>query len=144
MQEIKKIFIENGEVKFIIATFMVFVSWSFNGEYQALMAIAVLRLVDFLTGTHYAIKNKCWSSNRSTAGMAKTARYFTYMLVARMIDKVVILKFASPMIDTYIVITEAGSIFENFYKLGYPVPTMLVNKLKTFYDKKGESNGKGL
>jgi toxin secretion/phage lysis holin len=144
MQDIKKLFMENGDIKFIIGTFMVFVSWSFNGEYQALMAIGVLRAMDFATGTHYAIKNKCWSSSKSTSGMAKTSRYFLYMLVARMIDKVVILKFASPMIDTYIVITEAGSIFENFYKLGYPVPTMLVNKLKTFYDKKGESNGKGL
>lgn len=136
MQEIKKLFIENGEVKAVLGMMMVFFSWSFNGEYQALMAICTLRAIDFATGTRWAIKNKCWSSKVSTLGFAKTGRYLTYMLVARMVDKVVILKFASPLIDTYIVVTEAGSIFENFFKLGYPVPTILVNKLKTFYEKK--------
>lgn len=135
-EDFKRIFIDNGEIKTVIGILMVFISWSFNGEYQALMAISALLVTDFLTGTHYALRSGTWSSRRSLSGVAKFARYLTYMMVARMVDKVVPLPFASPLMDTYIVITEAGSILENFSKLGHPVPTILINKLKTFYEKK--------
>lgn len=139
MNDFKKLFLEHPEIKATIATIMVFLSWSFNGEYQALLAIFTLLIMDFLTGTYHALKSNEWSSRRSISGVGKFGRYLIYMLVARMIDKVVPLPFASPFMDTYIVITEGGSILENFSKLGYPVPTMLINKLKTFYDKKSQN-----
>lgn len=135
--DFKKIFLEYPEVKAVIGMMALAISWSFNGEYEALIAIYSLVTIDFITGTHYALISKSWSSRRSLSGLAKFGRYLIYMLVARLVDKVVPLPFASPLMDTYIVITEAGSILENFQKLGYPVPTMLLTKLKSFYDKKG-------
>ena len=135
--DIKKIFLEYPEVKAVLGMMAIAISWSFNGEFEALIAIYSLVTIDFLTGTRASLVNKTWSSRRSIAGVGKFGRYLIYMLVARLVDKVAPLPFASPLMDTYIVVTEAGSILENFQKLGYPVPTMLLTKLKSFYDKKG-------
>lgn len=137
LYDIKKIFFEYPELKAVLGMAAISVSWTFNGEFEALIAIYSLVLIDFVTGTYFSLVNKTWSSRRSISGVGKFGRYLIYMLVARLVDKVVPLPFASPLMDTYIVITEAGSILENFEKLGYPVPTMLLNKLKSFYDKKG-------
>jgi len=137
LYDFKKIFLEYPEVKAVMGMVAISLSWSFNGEYEALIAIYVLVAIDFSTGTYFSLKNKTWNSRRSIGGVGKFGRYLIYMLVARLVDKVVPLPFASPLMDTYIVITEAGSILENFQKLGYSVPTMLLTKLKAFYDKKG-------
>lgn len=137
LQDFKRLFLENGEVKMVIGFIAVFISWGFNGEYQALQAILCLIAADFLTGTHCALRTGTWNSKRAVSSAAKLGRYVMFMLVARMIDKVVPLPFASPLMDTFIAVTEAGSILENFGKMGYPVPTILLNKLKTFYEKKG-------
>ena len=131
-----KLFLENNEIKTFIGVIMVFFSWSFNGEYQALWAITFLVVVDIITGTHYALRSGTWNSRRSLSGVGKFGRYLIFMLVARMVDKVVPLPFASLLMDTFIVITEAGSILENFAKFGHPVPLSLLEKLKTFYEKK--------
>ena len=139
LYDFKKIFLEYPEVKAIIGMVAISLSWTFNGEYQALIAIFSLVILDFMVGTHGAIVRGEWSSRRSLAGVGKFGRYLSYMFVARMVDKVVPLPFASPLMDTYIVVTEAGSILESFQKQGCPVPTMLLTKLKAFYDKKGNN-----
>jgi toxin secretion/phage lysis holin len=136
IEDFKRLFLDNGEIKAVITAITIFISWSFDGQRQALYAISVVLVIDFLTGTHYALRSGNWNSRRSLSGVSKFFRYLVYMLVARMIDKVVPIPFASPLMDTYIIITEAGSILENFAKMGYPVPTTLLNKLKTFYEKK--------
>ena len=136
MEELKKLFIEKVEIKIIIGSLAAFFSWGFDGEYEALLAIGILVILDIGTGTWYSISTGQWSSRKSLGGLGKVFRYLSYMLMARMLDKVVPLKIWSPLMDTFVAITEAGSILENFYKLGYPVPTMIVNKLKTFNDKK--------
>lgn len=136
MEELKKLFIENVELKIFIGSLAAFLSWGFNGEYEALLAIGILVVMDIGTGTWCSIKEGQWSSRKSLNGLGKVFRYLSYMLLARMLDKVVPLKIWAPLMDTFVAITEAGSILENFYKLGYPVPTMIVNKLKTFNDKK--------
>lgn len=137
LSDFKRLFLENGEVKMVIGFAAVFLSWSFNGEYQALQALLFLLVADFLTGTHYALRSGTWNSKRAVSSAAKFGRYLMYMLVARMVDKVVPLPFASPLMDTFIAVTESGSILENFAKMGHSVPTTLLNKLKTFYEKKG-------
>lgn len=136
MEELKKLFIENVELKIVIGSLAAFFSWGFNGEYEALLAISFLIFLDITTGTWHSMVTGQWSSRKSLSGVGKVFRYLSYMLLARMLDKVVPLKIWAPLMDTFVAITEAGSILENFYKLGYPVPTMIVNKLKTFTDKK--------
>jgi toxin secretion/phage lysis holin len=132
----KKFLVDNLEIKIIISAFMVAISWVFNAEYEALIVIFSLRFIDFSTGTMWAIKNKCWCSSASTKGIYKTGVYFILMLSCRLADKTFPVPFASPILDTWIVVTELGSIIENFHKMGYSVPVMLVNKLKSFQEKK--------
>lgn len=133
---VEKVFVEGGQLKFILGLIMVALSWGFNGEYEALIAIAVLASLDFITGNYAAIITGQWDSRSSVRGMGKFFRYLIYMYVARMVDKTFPVHIFSPMMDTYIAVTEAGSILENFHKLGYPVPVSILNKLKTFHEKK--------
>lgn len=131
----KKFFLENLEAKLILAPMMIALSWVFNAEYEALIAIFALRGIDFFTGTYWALKNKCWCSTASTKGAIKSGMYLILIIASRLADKILPVKFASPMMDTWIVVTELGSILENVYKLGYPVPILLLDKLKKFQDK---------
>lgn len=134
--DIEQIFSTNAEIKMVLIAVAIPLSWTFNGEYEALVAISSLIVIDFVTGTYAAIKNGSWSSRTSIGGASKFFRYLVYMFVARAVDKVTPLHVFAPMMDTYLAVTEAGSILENFEKLGYPVPTMIINKLKSLRDKK--------
>ena len=42
------------------------------------------------------------------------------------------------MMDAFLVTTEAVSILENFAKMGYPTPTLLINKLKALFKDEEE------
>ena len=143
-QDYYKIFAEHPYLKAVVACIAVMISWVFNGEYQAVMAILILRILDFATGTYYALKTPgpdhsiwgSWESKKSTEGMFKTGRYLLLMVVARLVDKATPVKGFSVVIDSYIAVTEAGSILENFKKLGYDVPSVLLDKINNFKNKK--------
>ena len=60
------------------------------------------------------------------------------LATARLVDKQLPVHIASPIIDAFLSTTEAVSIFENLAKLGFPVPIILINKLKVFYENKQE------
>ena len=131
----KNFFFDNLEIKLILTPMAIALSWVFDAEYEALIVICSLRVIDFITGTRLAIKFKQWCSEKSTKGVVKSGMYLILIIASRLADKILPLKFASPMMDTWIVVTEMGSILENVYKLGYPVPSLLVEKLKKFQDK---------
>lgn len=134
-EDLKRLLSDHIEIKLILAPMAIAISWVFNAEYEALIAIFSLRAIDFSTGTYWALKNKCWCSERSTKGAVKSGMYLILIIASRLADKILPVKFASPMMDTWIVVTELGSILENVYKLGYPVPLLLIEKLKKFQDK---------
>lgn len=131
MGSLKSLFQENYLIKSVLAVFAISASWVFNGEYHALISICSLFLIDFITGTIVAIRLKNWSSSRSRSGVVKIGLYFMFILISRLVDKVMVIKFASPLIDSYIVLTEAGSIFENAKKLGYEIPEIFIKKFKS-------------
>lgn len=136
-KDLEKIFINNFELKAVIGSIALAASWAFEGEYEALISIATLITFDFIMGTWVSIKQGTWCPLRSAAGATKFFRYLIYMLTARLVDKVAPggLHIFAPLMDVYLAVTEAGSILEKFNLLGYPVPTIILNKLKELREK---------
>lgn len=133
------IFVDHFTLKAAFSFFAMVASWTFGNEYHAVIAIISLRSIDFITGTIAAIKTKkpdmpnciwgSWTSEKATAGIKKTGMYALLILVSRLVDKALPIHAWAPLIDSYIAITEGGSILENIRKLGYDIPTILVTKL---------------
>ena len=130
------------DFKIIVSTLTVFLNWVFNGKFEAAYIIFTLFFIDNVTGLWYAWRIKNINSRDFSRSPQKLLCYFIMLIVSRMVDKTMPIQFASSIMDTFIVCTEAVSILENIHKLGYPVPTFLVIRLKNYYDKKGVENGK--
>jgi len=123
-------------LKMIFAFFMICFSWIFEGDYQILISLYALVLIDTITGVWYTAKQQ----NITSRGFFKAARksfvYFLLIIVARIVDKHTPIDVASSIMQAFLIGTEAFSILENINKLGFPVPTKLVKLLKIYYDKK--------
>jgi len=126
------------EIKIMAASLFVCFDWIFNGKYEAVYIIFTLLIIDNITGIWYAWKTKNINSRDFSRSPQKILIYFIMLIVSRMVDKTLPITAASSIMDAFIVCTEAISILENISKLGYPVPTFLVTRLKNFYDKKDE------
>jgi len=130
---------ENFYIKILFSHFALLLSWSFNGENQILLSVGSLIFLDTLTAIIAVVKLEGWAGYRSRAfsrSMSKVFRYLIFMYVARMVDKSLPIHIFAPIMDTFIVTTEASSILENFAKMGYTVPTSIVKKLKEYYTDK--------
>ena len=155
LQQLKYVFDRLGEffhMKLFFAYAFTFFAWIFDGSVEIIATIFILLALDSLTGISIALINKykqikgtysgppdaVFSSRGLVRGPLKFTVYFIFILVSRLVDKHISLPFASPMIDAFLVTTEAYSIFENFAKLGFSTPTALIDKLKGFATKKSE------
>lgn len=134
--------VSDFDFKIILSSFAVFFTWVFNGKFEAAYIIFTLFIIDNFTGLWYAWRTKNINSRDFSRSPQKLLVYCIMLIVSRLVDKTLPVCAASTVMDTFIVCTEAVSILENLYKLGYPVPTYLVTRLKNFYDKKGVENGK--
>ena len=128
--------IADFDCKIILSSFAVFFAWVFNGKFEAAYIIFTLFLIDNFTGIWYAWRTKNINSRDFSRSPQKLLVYSIMLIVSRLVDKTLPVCAASSIMDTFIVCTEAVSILENLYKLGYPVPTFLVTRLKNFYDTK--------
>jgi len=129
---------QNLEWKVIGSFFGIILSWIFEGDHTILISIYSLILVDTFTGVWLAAKNKELSSRGFYRTVVKCFVYFIMIAVGRVVDKHTPIAFAAPIMDSFLVMTEAFSIFENFSKLNFPVPTKLLKLLKIYYDKKDD------
>ncbi len=136
MKEIIFKIIGFSNLKWLMSFIFLLFSWIFNGSAEILATIYILILLDTITGLRIASIKKEVSSHKFFRVATKCLVYFIMLIIGRLVDKHVPIKFAAPIMDSFLVITESISILENFSKLGYPVPTMLVNKLKSYYEKK--------
>lgn len=131
-------------IKVFFAALFFFLSQAMDGSSQIIMTIFVLLFLDTLTGGGIALRNK-WLNHKGLyfgppeaifnsrgiyRGPFKFSVYFLFILVSRLVDKNIPYPFASPIIDAFLVTTEAYSIFENFGKMGFAAPTVLISKLK--------------
>lgn len=126
-------------LKTFVASVFVALSWAFNGKTEILIVIYSLVVIDTITALWAVLKNQGWrglSSRKSFRGAEKFIVYLVFLYVTRMIDKTLPLTLASPVMDAFLVVTEAVSILENFNKLGYPAPVLLINRLKAIIEKK--------
>lgn len=127
---------EYASFKSIVAFISLCFTWIFQGDYQILISLYVLVIIDGITGLWYAIKVKEVYSRGLYRGALKCFAYFLLIIVARILDKHSPLCFAAPIMEGYLVGVESFSILENFSKLGFPVPTKLIGLLRIYYDKK--------
>lgn len=145
--QLQHVFEKMGEffhLKIFFGLLFTFLSWSFDGSVEILITIFTLLIIDTATGTGLAIYNKylnkkglfkgdpkdIFSSRGIYRGPMKLVAYALMVLVSRLVDKHIPVKIFSPMMDTFLVSTEAYSILENFAKMGFSVPTAAINKLK--------------
>ncbi len=115
-------------------------AWVFEGNQQILISIYALILVDNISGMWLAAKNKEFSSRGLYRTVVKCFVYFMMIVVGRIVDKHAPLgiAIAAPIMDSFLVMTEAFSILENFSKLGFPVPIKLLKILKIYSEKNDE------
>lgn len=122
-------------------------TWIFENP-NILIAVYVLIIFDTITGLIKAIQKREVSSSSFFRVLVKCLIYFVLIITGRLVDKVVPVGFASSIIESFLVVTEALSIIENLNHLGFPVPTQLVKILKQISDtsqknKTGRFYGKG-
>jgi len=123
-------------IKFISGLILSGLCWAFDYDFGILIVMFTLIMIDTITGVWYAIKTKTVKSRGFYRVAIKMTMYFIMLLVASIVDKFIPLNIAFKMLQSFLVITEAISIFENIGKLGFPVPTVLLSKLADFKDKK--------
>lgn len=104
--------------------------------------IAVMAL-DYVSGTIAAIKNRDWCSARAREGLWHKAGMVLAVLVSVITDVILYIAtmyipiglewpvLITPLVVSWYIITELGSILENAVKLDAPVPVWLVAALKT-------------
>lgn len=123
-------------IKLLIGLFSTGLCYAFDCNFAILWTMLALVLIDTVTGLAYAVKIGEVRSRGFYRVAVKLTMYFIMILVAKLVDKNIPLDFASSMLKSFLVITEAISIFENIGRLGFPVPTSLLSKLGEFKDKK--------
>ena len=125
------------------------------------LAWVVCMAVDYFTGYGAAMKNGEWSSNIAREGLWHKAGCIFAVLVAGILDAVVgyllgnihglALPFEytviiCPLVVTWYLLMELGSILENVGKMGAPLPEFLkkmIAVLKATVDTAGEKASKG-
>ena len=120
---------------------------------MAIVWVAAMML-DYISGTAAAIQGKEWSSGTARQGLWHKGGMIVVVLVAAIGDMVLITVFANlnlglawpealfPLVLTWYIITEMGSILENAVKMGAPVPSWLTSVLaagKKAVENAGES-----
>lgn len=139
MREFLQRLFSHIELKLILAQIFILWTWAFGGETQILYAVGSLIFIDTVTGVYAVLSLEGFlgfKSRRFSDVLWKVVRYAVFMYVARVVDKSLPKNVFGPLIDIFIVTTEASSIFENFAKLGYTVPTGILIRLKSLFEKK--------
>lgn len=117
-------------IKIIFTSIISYFTYCFDGKYTILGSLFALIVFDTFTGVWCAVKAKEVSSRGFYRTTVKCLVYFIMLIVARIVDKSVLIPFASTIMDSFLVVTEAISILENISKLGFMVPQVIISKLK--------------
>lgn len=126
---------ENPSIKLIFGCMAIFIDWLLGQHYQLLLVMFILIILDTFTGFWVAYKSHIVSSYGFFRFSAKLTVYFVMILTAALLDKELPIAMAVPVMSSFLTVTEAISIFENISKLGFPVPTKLVQRLNEFRSK---------
>lgn len=138
LESIKDVLIklqDQAPLKMFVGIILTMLSWVFKGDVEIVIVIYTLIFFDTFTGVWIALNNHSVSSRGFFRSPVKCMVYFMMIIISRLVDKTLPITIASPVMDAFLVTTEAVSILENLSKLGFPVPTFLIKRLKTFYEK---------
>ena len=143
--------------KTAIVTFFTALGAALGWKGVMLLVWVGVMLLDYISGTFAACKNGDWCSARAREGLWHKAGMITVILVAGIADIVLEIACANlnleiaytglllPLVLTWYIITELGSILENAVKLGTKVPDWLTKMLKislAAVDKAGAPSAK--
>ena len=138
-KEIMSQVLKHHWLKAIVSFLLCSYTWLFNNP-NILLAVYALIIIDTATGTIKAVKKRELSSTAFFRVLIKCMIYFVLIITGRLVDKIVPVGFASSIIESFLVVTEALSIIENVSFLGFPVPIQLVKILKQFSDTSQKKN----
>lgn len=113
--------------------------------------------LDYVTGTAVALRNKDWASTAARDGLWHKLGSMIAVIVAMIADALIAAILANipvielpftytvllaPLVLVWYMLTELGSIVENVYRLGAPVPAFLVGLLRLSRDAIEDAGGK--
>ena len=131
-----------AELKWMAGVFLSVLTFFFDPLQQlALLALFVLILIDFMLG----VAASRYSGNAiKSAKLVRTAIkftvYFTLIGAARVAEHALPFNFLDETITGFLVATELLSILENAGRLGFAVPTKLVEILGDYVTSKRQEN----
>ncbi|WP_411735146.1 holin family protein [Paenibacillus sp. M2] len=137
-------------LNFIVGVVGSVTSYMFGGWSNLLETLAILTILDFITGlTASAIeghkypdqKDKGLNSNKGSLGIAKKALMFTVIFVMYKIDAILGLNGTLSLAvgATYFYIAnELLSLTENWARCGLPVPSQIKKAISILKDKSGD------
>ncbi|MFE4524759.1 holin family protein [Cytobacillus firmus] len=109
------------------------------GTVKFLDLLAVLMVVDILTGVLKAIKEKRLRSRNALYGYARKVGVFFIIILANIIDVILALNGAVAFVTVLFYIANEGlSIVENLAKIGVKVPTVITDKLHVISEEKNK------
>lgn len=133
-------------VKYILRELCVFFMFLVGGIDSAFISLAVVILLDYITGVMSAIYNKKLDSKVGIKGICKKVCYIGAVGLAVVIDKVCGQTGVFRSLVIYFLIANDGlSIVENMAEMNIPLPKKLIemlNQMKKNYDSENKIDEK--
>lgn len=143
-----------NEIRGAITALIAFGTALFGWVGWLIIIMLVCMVLDYLTGTFAACKDKEWRSSIARQGLWHKLGCIAALLVAGLADIAMALiveqsgidfewsSYITPIVCTWYIFTELGSILENVMKLGGAVPKFLVKliaRLKGNAEEEGDN-----
>lgn len=119
--------------------FFASIAYLTGGVDNLLVSLAILMLVDYITGVMVGYQNQEVSSQRAFKGIMKKVAMILFIIVANQAD--ILVGSDGAQLRNYIIYlliaTEGISLTENLGKLGVPIPQNWLNALELVKSKGG-------
>lgn len=134
--------IENASIQGAFAAFVAMISYYCGIVTVPLIVLAVVMIIDYITGMASAWKSKKLSSKKGVLGIVKKLCYLALVCVGMGVDWLiysglrqvgVILDytiFFGVLVTVWLIINELISILENLKNVGVPLPKFLLSVVK--------------
>ncbi|KIH70077.1 phage holin family protein [Salinicoccus roseus] len=116
-----------------------FKTYIFGGDIQLIHLLAVIMLVDIVTGVGKAVQDKRLWSRKSLFGYMRKLLVFAIIIMSNLID--VVLGFNGALVYAtvlFYIANELLSVVENAGQLGLPLPPKLLEVLDVIQDGKSQ------
>jgi len=128
---------ENTYLKLSTAIGLSVLSFLFDTlQRDALLAVFVLIIMDFITAIHAVIRTgEDIKSHKIFRSAVKVAMYFLLISAGYISESAIPLGFVDDTVIAFLAVTELISILENMAKAGFAIPKSLYEKLKELKEK---------